>query len=169
MDVGEMYHLCIRFDPLYRDDLYNRVAEEVLTLRYLEHPHVDHVTLRGEVHFPNLNFQMMHLDFGCILNDTEVVRDITMTNCSPLLVKYRWSFLTNDNEVQIRYEQQHSWGGGICGALPTTPFCTHGPSGIASGFRKERAMCWVDLASHVASIVHSSTHCSGTSFLPIIF
>ncbi|XP_066494024.1 hydrocephalus-inducing protein-like [Tiliqua scincoides] len=102
MDIGEMYHLCIRFDPLYQDDLYNRVAEEVLTIRYLEHPHVDHVSLRGEVHFPNLNFQTMHLDFGCILNDTEVVRDITMTNCSPLLVKYHWSFLTDASEVQIR-------------------------------------------------------------------
>ncbi|XP_053127193.1 hydrocephalus-inducing protein homolog isoform X2 [Hemicordylus capensis] len=103
MDVGEMYHLCIRFDPLYRDDLCSRVAEDLLTMRYLEHPHVDHISLRGEVHFPNLHFQTMDLNFGCILNDTEAVRNVTMTNCSPLLVKYRWSFLTDDLEMQIRF------------------------------------------------------------------
>lgn len=102
MDVGEVYDLCIKFDPTYKDDLYNRMAEDVLTIRYLEHPHVDYVNLRGEVHFPNLHFQTMDLDFGCILNDTEVVRYIDMTNCSPLLVKYRWSFLTDDQETQIR-------------------------------------------------------------------
>ncbi|KAJ7312066.1 hypothetical protein JRQ81_006401 [Phrynocephalus forsythii] len=103
MDVEEVLHLCIRFDPLYRDDLYNRVAEEVLTLRYLEHPHVDHILLRGEVYFPNLCFQSRTLDFGCLLNDTEVVRDIDMTNCSPLLIKYRWSFLTDDHKYLVRF------------------------------------------------------------------
>ncbi|XP_053255366.1 hydrocephalus-inducing protein homolog [Podarcis raffonei] len=103
MNVGEMHDLCIRFDPLYRDDLYNRVAEEVLTFRYLEHPHVDHINLRGEVRFPNLHFETMDLNFGCILNDTEVVREINMTNCSPLLVKYRWSFMTEDHETLIRF------------------------------------------------------------------
>ncbi|XP_044289866.1 hydrocephalus-inducing protein homolog [Varanus komodoensis] len=102
MDVGEIHHLYIRFDPLYRDDLYSRVAEEVLTIRYLEHPQVDHIHLCGEVHFPNLHFQTMDLNFGCILNDTEIVKDISMTNCSPLLVKYRWSFLTDDHESFIR-------------------------------------------------------------------
>uniref|UniRef100_A0A803TEP1 HYDIN axonemal central pair apparatus protein n=1 Tax=Anolis carolinensis TaxID=28377 RepID=A0A803TEP1_ANOCA len=96
MEVEETRHLCIRFDPLYKDDLYNRAAEEVLTIRYLEHPHIDHINLRGEVYFPNLQFQTMNLDFGCILNDTEMIRDVTMTNCSPLHVKYRWSFLTNE-------------------------------------------------------------------------
>ncbi|XP_042303381.1 LOW QUALITY PROTEIN: hydrocephalus-inducing protein homolog [Sceloporus undulatus] len=103
MDVGETHHLCIRFNPLYKDDLYNRVAEEVLTIRYLEHPHIDHINLRGEVYFPNLHFSTMNLDFGCILNDTEMVRDISMTNCSPLHVKYRWSFVTDDRDCLIRF------------------------------------------------------------------
>uniref|UniRef100_A0A803TF57 HYDIN axonemal central pair apparatus protein n=1 Tax=Anolis carolinensis TaxID=28377 RepID=A0A803TF57_ANOCA len=102
MEVEETRHLCIRFDPLYKDDLYNRAAEEVLTIRYLEHPHIDHINLRGEVYFPNLQFQTMNLDFGCILNDTEMIRDVTMTNCSPLHVKYRWSFLTNEPGCIIR-------------------------------------------------------------------
>uniref|UniRef100_A0A670KA82 HYDIN axonemal central pair apparatus protein n=1 Tax=Podarcis muralis TaxID=64176 RepID=A0A670KA82_PODMU len=121
MDVGEMHDLCIRFDPLYRDDLYNRVAEEVLTFRYLEHPHVDHINLRGEVRFPNLHFETMDLNFGCILNDTEVVHEINMTNCSPLLVKYRWSFMTEDHETLIRMYRDPSFWCQCCShhAFPT--------------------------------------------------
>ncbi|XP_077166200.1 hydrocephalus-inducing protein homolog isoform X2 [Paroedura picta] len=103
IDIDGEYHLCIGFDPTYRDDLYNRVAEEVLTIRYIEHPHTDHVKLRGEVRFPNLCFQTMDLNFGCILNDTEVVRYVDMTNCSPLVVKYRWSFQPDDHGTQIRF------------------------------------------------------------------
>nr|XP_056718300.1 hydrocephalus-inducing protein homolog [Euleptes europaea] len=104
IDIDGEHHLCVGFDPTYRDDLYNRVAEEVLTIRYLEHPHVDHVKFRGEVRFPNLHFQTLDLNFGCILNDTEVIRYVDMTNCSPLAVKYRWSFLPDDPETQIRDE-----------------------------------------------------------------
>ncbi len=36
---------------------------------------------------------MEQLDFGCILNDTETIRYISMTNNSPLEVCYSWSFL----------------------------------------------------------------------------
>ncbi|XP_074864560.1 hydrocephalus-inducing protein homolog isoform X2 [Carettochelys insculpta] len=103
LETGEELHLSIGFDPFYRKDLNTRVAEEILTIQYLEHPHEDQVTLRGEVHFPNLHFQTMDLDFGCILNDTEVVRYIDMTNCSPLLVKYHWSFVMDSYGNQIRF------------------------------------------------------------------
>ncbi|KAG8143780.1 hypothetical protein E2320_000954, partial [Naja naja] len=109
MDIGEIHHLSVRFNPVYRDDLCSRVSEEVLILRYLEHPHVDYVDLRGEVHFPNLHFQTMDLNFGCILNDTEVIRDISMSNCSPLLIRYRWSFLTDDRESFIRFSSENIW------------------------------------------------------------
>ncbi|XP_067905917.1 hydrocephalus-inducing protein homolog [Heterodontus francisci] len=97
LDVGENLELLIRFDPSYKDDLYTRVVEEVLTVQYLEHPHMDYVVLRGEVNFPNLHFETTVVDFGCILNDTEMVRHVLMTNCSPLPVKYRWSFLSGDS------------------------------------------------------------------------
>ncbi|KAL8194574.1 UNVERIFIED_CONTAM: hypothetical protein K2H54_025118, partial [Gekko kuhli] len=102
IDIDREHRLCVGFDPTYRDDLYNRVSEEVLIIRYLEHPHVDQVKLRGEVRFPNLDFQTMDLNFGCILNDTEVIRYVDMTNCSPLVVKYCWSFLPDDHGTQIR-------------------------------------------------------------------
>jgi hypothetical protein len=79
------------------------VAEEILSIKYMEHPQVDSLNLRGEVHYPNLSFETMVVDFGCILNDTEVIRYITITNCSPLVVKFRWFFLVGDEENQIRY------------------------------------------------------------------
>ncbi|XP_072492710.1 hydrocephalus-inducing protein homolog isoform X2 [Notamacropus eugenii] len=103
MAVGAEKKLLIKFDPRIRSDLNQWVSEEVLAIKYLEHPQVDYMSLRGEVHFPNLTFETMEVDFGCILNDTEVIRYIQMVNCGPLVVKFRWSFLVDDNENQIRF------------------------------------------------------------------
>lgn len=75
----------------------------MLAIRYLEHPQVDSLNLRGEVNYPNLSFETMEVDFGCILNDTEVIRYVRVTNCSPLVVKFRWFFLVDDEENKIRY------------------------------------------------------------------
>uniref|UniRef100_A0A4W3I6W2 Uncharacterized protein n=1 Tax=Callorhinchus milii TaxID=7868 RepID=A0A4W3I6W2_CALMI len=102
LDVGQDVKLLIQFDPTFKDDLHTRIIEESLTIRYLEHPHVDLVELRGAVHFPNLQFETMLVDFGCILNDTEMVHYMTMTNNSPLLVKYNWKFLVDNWEYTIR-------------------------------------------------------------------
>ncbi|XP_048648423.1 hydrocephalus-inducing protein homolog isoform X1 [Marmota marmota marmota] len=103
LDIDEEKHLLVKFDPTYRNDFNNWVAEEVLAIRYLEHPQVDSLNLRGEVHYPNLSFETMEVDFGCILNDTEVIRYITVTNYSPLVVKFRWFFLVDDEENKIRF------------------------------------------------------------------
>ncbi|XP_049719569.1 hydrocephalus-inducing protein homolog isoform X3 [Elephas maximus indicus] len=103
LEIGGEKNLLVKFDPSYRNDFNNWVAEEILAIKYVEHPQVDSLSLRGEVHYPNLSFETMELDFGCILNDTEVIRYITITNCSPLVVKFRWSFLVDDEENQIRF------------------------------------------------------------------
>ncbi|XP_064239335.1 hydrocephalus-inducing protein homolog [Aotus nancymaae] len=103
LEIDEEKNLLIKFDPSYRNDLNNWVAEEILEIKYVEHPQIDSLDLRGEVHYPNLSFETMELDFGCILNDTEVIRYVTITNCSPLVVKFRWFFLVNDEENQIRF------------------------------------------------------------------
>lgn len=116
LEVNEEKNLLVKFDPSYRNDLNNWVAEEVLSVKYVEHPQVDNLSLRGEVHYPNLSFEMMEVDFGCILNDTEVIRYITITNCSPLVVKFRWFFLVDDDENQIRY---------VLPRKPTDPHCSH--------------------------------------------
>ncbi|MGH0142284.1 UNVERIFIED_CONTAM: hypothetical protein FKN15_002866 [Acipenser sinensis] len=102
LSVGKEVELWVQFEPSYRKDCYSWVAEECLVFQYLEHPQKDYISLHGEVHFPNLHFSSMEVDFGCILNDTEVLRTVDMSNCSPLPVKYRWSFLVDDWENKIR-------------------------------------------------------------------
>lgn len=106
LEIDEEKNLLIKFDPTHKRDLNNWVAEEILAIRYLEHPQVDNLSLRGEVHYPNLKFETMDLDFGCILNDTEVIRYVPITNCSPLAVKFRWFFVMNNEGSQIRYRQR---------------------------------------------------------------
>lgn len=103
LEIGEELHLSIRFNPAYEEDLSVRVVEKVLKIQFLEHPQKEQITVRGEVYFPNLCIQTTAMDFGCILNDTEDVRYIEMTNCSPLLVQYHWSFLTDSHVSQMRY------------------------------------------------------------------
>uniref|UniRef100_A0A8C8B419 HYDIN protein n=1 Tax=Otus sunia TaxID=257818 RepID=A0A8C8B419_9STRI len=103
LEIGEELHLSIRFNPDYEKDLCTRVVEKVLKIQFLEHPHEERVMVRGEVYFPNLHIQPMALDFGCILNDTEGVRYVEMTNCSPLLAQYHWSFLMDSHVSQMRY------------------------------------------------------------------
>ncbi|XP_026722885.1 hydrocephalus-inducing protein homolog, partial [Athene cunicularia] len=103
LEIGEELLLSIRFNPAYEEDLCSRVVEKVLKIQFLEHPHEEQVTVRGEVYFPNLHIQPTALDFGCLLNNTEGVRYIEMTNCSPLLVKYHWSFLMDSRVRQMRF------------------------------------------------------------------
>ena len=61
----------------------------------------DEIALRGEVYFPNLGFEKSEVDFGCILNDTEVTRYVNITNTSPMDVHYKWSFLIDDQPVAV--------------------------------------------------------------------
>jgi len=69
----------------------------------------DVITVRGEVFFPNLQFDATSVDFGCVLNDTEVTRCIHMTNTGPLPVSYQWSFVLTDQPTVTtfyRHQQQ---------------------------------------------------------------
>ena len=52
-------------------------------------------------------YMLMHpqVDFGCILNDTETTKQITMTNSSPLEVRYVWSFLKRPPARRVDPEQ----------------------------------------------------------------
>ncbi|KAM6349650.1 LOW QUALITY PROTEIN: hydrocephalus-inducing protein homolog [Podargus strigoides] len=102
LETGEELHLSIGFNPAFKEDLSSRVAQKALEIRFLGQPHEEHVTVRGEVHFPNLHFPTTVLDFGCILNDTEAKRSIEMTNCSELPVRYHWSFLADSRMSQMR-------------------------------------------------------------------
>ncbi|MEQ2248753.1 hypothetical protein ILYODFUR_022220, partial [Ilyodon furcidens] len=73
-----------------------------LKINYLEHPQQDIVKLHAVVHFPNLHFSSTTVDFGCVQNCTETKKTVTITNCSPLPLSYRWAFLEDQNQTQIR-------------------------------------------------------------------
>jgi hypothetical protein len=45
------------------------------------------------VHYPNLSFDQMQVDFGCVLNDTQKRVSVVATNTSTVPVAYRWLFV----------------------------------------------------------------------------
>ena len=49
-------------------------------------------------------FSQLQVDFGCILNDTEVTQVVTVTNHSPMDVKYQWSFI--DCAIQFENKEE---------------------------------------------------------------
>nr|XP_055030475.1 hydrocephalus-inducing protein homolog [Misgurnus anguillicaudatus] len=108
--VGAEKELWVCFNPMYQQDCFSRVVEDELELCYHSHPQRDRVALRGEVHFPNLQFSSTTLDFGCILNNTKSRRKLTMTNCSPLCVSYRWAFLVDRQQCHIGFFDVESRG-----------------------------------------------------------
>nr|AAI55117.1 Si:ch211-245p7.3 protein [Danio rerio] len=108
--VGAEQELWVRFNPMYQPDCHSRVVEEVLEFCYHGHPQQDRVLLKGEVQFPNLKFSSTTLDFGCILNNTKSRRKLTMTNCSPLCVSYRWAFLVDQQQCHIGFFDETSRG-----------------------------------------------------------
>jgi hypothetical protein len=69
----------------------------------------DSIKLRGEVCFPNLQFEKTVIDFGCILNNTEATRYINITNNSPMEVSYRWSFVLGHQPVAIFRKPPHQF------------------------------------------------------------
>ncbi|XP_063801928.1 hydrocephalus-inducing protein homolog isoform X2 [Pseudophryne corroboree] len=110
LETGEEKELTITFDPTFIRDLHSRVIEEVLSIRYAEHPHTDYIALEGQVHFPNLHFPSTQIDFSCILNDTESTRQLEVTNCGPLAVHYRWSFVTESCQIRSSGRLQNAPG-----------------------------------------------------------
>uniref|UniRef100_A0A8C4S4T7 HYDIN axonemal central pair apparatus protein n=1 Tax=Erpetoichthys calabaricus TaxID=27687 RepID=A0A8C4S4T7_ERPCA len=96
LEVDQELHLLIQFDPTFHKDKHSWETDESLTIMYADHPQKDYVSIHGEVHFPNLHFSSLEVDFGCILNGTESSKSIEMTNCSPLPVRFCWSVLQDD-------------------------------------------------------------------------
>uniref|UniRef100_A0A8D3BS88 HYDIN axonemal central pair apparatus protein n=1 Tax=Scophthalmus maximus TaxID=52904 RepID=A0A8D3BS88_SCOMX len=97
--------LWVCYHPEYCQDWVSRVVDEVtyLEVQYQGHPQQDRVALHAEVHFPNLHFSTTSVDFGCVRNYTETHRTVTITNCSPLPVSYRWAFVEEQGHSDVRY------------------------------------------------------------------
>ena len=79
MGIGESVVLLVQFDPAYRDDHHIRVVDEALRVSYREHPHVDEVNLRGEVYFPNLQFEKSEV----------MIRDSTASSTEVMLLSLK--------------------------------------------------------------------------------
>ena len=98
--TGESIKLAINYNTQYKSDLHNEITNGLLNINYSEHQHDDVVNLIGHIYFPNIHLEMNQIDFGCILNNTEVTQVIKMTNIGPLEVNYKWKFvLEKDNIV----------------------------------------------------------------------
>ncbi|XP_054864966.1 hydrocephalus-inducing protein homolog [Amphiprion ocellaris] len=94
--------LWICFNPAFYSDHMSRTVDEFLDVHYPGHQQEDVVNLHAEVHFPNLDFSSTTVDFGCVFNCTGTRKVITITNCSPLPVSYRWGFLDDQKYSNIR-------------------------------------------------------------------
>ncbi|XP_066051038.1 LOW QUALITY PROTEIN: hydrocephalus-inducing protein homolog [Chamaea fasciata] len=105
VDVGQTCHLYIAFDPAYGLDFNSWKTMKILKIEMVRgHPYVERITLCGEAHFPNLQIQPSTLEFGGIVAGTKQERSLEMTNCSPLPVKYHWSFQMDDHVKKLRHE-----------------------------------------------------------------
>ncbi|KAM4554444.1 hydrocephalus-inducing protein homolog [Fundulus diaphanus] len=102
LENNRQFEFWVCFDPSFCKDFAPRILDETLKINYLEHPQQDTVNLHAEVHFPNLQFSSTTLDFGCVQNCTETKKTITITNCSPLPLSYRWAFLEDQKLTQLR-------------------------------------------------------------------
>nr|XP_031361730.1 hydrocephalus-inducing protein homolog [Lonchura striata domestica] len=103
VDVGETCHLYIAFDPAYKLGFNSWKTNKVLKTGMVRgHPFVEHITLQGEVLFPNLQIQPSTLEFGCIVAGTEEVRSLEITSCSPFPVKYHWTFHSDSQVNKLR-------------------------------------------------------------------
>ncbi|XP_037834213.1 hydrocephalus-inducing protein homolog [Kryptolebias marmoratus] len=100
-DEGEV-ELWVCFDPTFYKNQVSQIVDELLKIRFLEHPHQETVELHAEVHHPNLHFSATIVDFGCIVNDLKTSQEISITNVSPLHVSYRWDFLDNHKQIHLR-------------------------------------------------------------------
>lgn len=55
--------------------------------------------MTGEIYFPNVHLEKQFIDFGCILNNTEVQNHIKMTNIGPIIVHYKWKFVVEKDSI----------------------------------------------------------------------
>lgn len=99
LDINKSIPVLIEFDPAFERNSFSRTVRSQLAVTYKEHPQEDFLELSGGVYYPNLTFETDEVNFGCILNDTEVTRYVVVTNDSPMEVKYQWLFI--DSELKI--------------------------------------------------------------------
>ncbi len=99
LKTGESLYISCVFDTTFKKDSFNETVHGSLTICYSEHEHNDVINLKGEIFFPNIYLEKTNINFGCILNNTEVNQKIKMTNLSPLIVEYKWKFIVEKDSI----------------------------------------------------------------------
>jgi hydrocephalus-inducing protein len=89
---GESSVVNISFDAAYRGDRETHKTSTKMQVCFINHGQRDTITLTGDLQFPNLQLDTKDVDFGCILNDTEQRRVVTITNSSKVAAAYTWVF-----------------------------------------------------------------------------
>ncbi|XP_077372587.1 hydrocephalus-inducing protein homolog [Festucalex cinctus] len=115
---GEQTQLWICFDPTCFHGQLSQVVDQTLHMCYIGHPQQDKVEMHAEVHYPNLHFSSTIVDFGSVLNSTENHQEVTMTNCSPLPVFYRWACLVDHAHCAIRSSDPAKAALSVDGIIP---------------------------------------------------
>ncbi len=97
LQPGEKATVNVEFDPGYKDDRMSHKVDTRLTAVYSQHPQKDHMELRGDINFPNLEFETQKVDFGCILNDTTKSMTLKVTNVSTIDCAFQWAFIEDED------------------------------------------------------------------------
>ena len=101
LQPGEAATVDVAFDAGYRGDRQSHRVESALGIAYRDHPQRDQIPLAAMISFPNLDFALSTVDFGCVLNDTTKTMVVRVTNTSAVEVRFAWSFL-EDGEPGTR-------------------------------------------------------------------
>eukprot|EP01135_Chromosphaera_perkinsii_P007876 Nk52_evm68s1020 gene=Nk52_evmTU68s1020 len=96
----------VHFDPAYKKDNYSEKKKGKISISYLEHPLTSSISLVGDVCFPDLKFSTKQVNFGCVLNGTESVYEIEVTNTGLLEATYSWKFLESKTSFTFKAEKQ---------------------------------------------------------------
>ncbi|OQR81932.1 hydrocephalus-inducing protein, partial [Thraustotheca clavata] len=96
----ESVELNVEFYPGYKDDHMSRSINGKLVISYTGHPQKDSLDLRGEIGFPNLEFEYSKIDFGTILNDTQKSMHVKVTNVSKVPTVFHWVFIEDEKEAR---------------------------------------------------------------------
>ncbi|ETV98760.1 hypothetical protein H310_08827 [Aphanomyces invadans] len=94
----ESVALNVEFYPGYKDDHISRAISGKLVTSYSGHPQKDTIDLKGDICFPNLEFEYSRIDFGSILNDTQKSLSVKVTNISKVPTSFHWVFIEDEKE-----------------------------------------------------------------------
>ena len=83
----------VKFSPTAIPSRNTYEQRRDLTITYAEHAQTDRIALQVHAYFPNIGFSEPTVAFGCIPNDTKVVKSLCLRNPGPLSASYEWAFI----------------------------------------------------------------------------